>query len=432
MLRLARALLVAALLVPAAASAETPLLVLYEPGEDDDAAVKRVRTQLRLQMGRFAVKLAEFRPVGTVLDDDLLYVIGPVGLRPCSREGSLPAAAFDGLVGDSAGSLAYLEFDEATATLDEAGAALPCLRDPVDPRTLSRYHLLRGVSAFYAEGPDAARDEFRRGLLVSPFLQWNPDYPPDAAEAFRAAVGDALRTDRGMMMLSPGVFGTGTLWIDGVEVDERLRTRDLFTGAHLLQWRPDDGDGWLTFEGRIDSDATSALAHRDDLLNALVRRRGEPLHLEWLDGRLATTEHEEVLVADADDRLVLFHRFTPDTAAWVDADVTEQELLMARGRRLRGAGIAVGVGGAAVGLLSAGMFAAAGALLRNAFDIGLSVGLGAFSLFVVSTVSLTAGAFVFAGGDQMARGRNRAEFKRYRARVRGKKPLTSDPPEVSD
>lgn len=424
MVRLARALLIAVLLTPASAFAETPLLVLYEAGDDSDAALKRVRAQLRLQRGRFAVKLADFQEVRTLLPPDDLFVLGDVKVRGCAMDQTLPAAALDGVVGDVSTALAYLEFEVATASLADAAALLPCLRGAVDPRTVGKYHLLRGLTAFYSAGPEAAQIQFRAGLLVSPFLQWNPDHPPAAEAAFRAAVGDALRTGRGLITLSPGLFEMGTLYIDGVEVDARMRTRDLFAGTHLLQWN--QGDEWITFEGAIDEEDSGAIAHRHDLLAALVARRGDPLHLAWLDRRLEErTEgtHEEVLVAEA-DRLVLFHKFHPTSGRWAEADITEQELLMARGRRTRGAAIGIGLGSGAVWLLSGGMFVV-GAILGSSGLQGVSEGAFQFSisLFAIGTAGLVTGGFVYGAGDQMARGRDRKEYRRYRARVWHDKPL---------
>jgi hypothetical protein len=419
----------------AAASAETPLLVLYEGGDDDEGALKRVRTQLRLQRGRFAVKLADFREVSSLLPAGQdLFVLGAVDIRPCVLDGPMPAAIIDGLVGDVSSALAYLEFDRAGRLLADVDALMPCLRGAVDPRTVGKYHLLRGLTAFYSSGAEEAQDEFRAGLLVSPFLQWNPDHPPAAEAVFRAAVGDALRTNRGLLTLSPGLFEHGTLYIDGVRVDPRMRTRDLFEGTHLVQWQTGEDD-WVTIEGSIAADDTGALAHRADLLAALTARRGDPLQLEWLDERLQDTAagtHEEVLVAQA-ARIVLFHKFSPGSGVWTNADITEQELLRARGRRLRGAAIGVGLGSGAAWLLAGGMFVL-GAILDNngLFSVSNAAFNFSVSIFVIGSVGLIGGSFMYAGGDQMARGRDRREYRRYQARVWRDKTLDDPLQEETD
>ena len=415
-----RLLLLLLLLLLAAPARAATTLVLFDPGEDPETALERARTAWRAQKGRFALQRVEFRPLSDLLPpEQRLFLLGPVRPTPCGEDFPVSAEAFTNLVRQGAGSLSYLEFDQVQATLDLAHRSLPCLSGVAERPSLSRYHLLRGVSAFYSQGSKAARDEFRRGLLVSPFLQWDSDHPPDAEQAFRAAVSDALRTGRGMLAISPGVVSEGTLWINGEPVDPRIQTRDLFAGLHLLQWST--SDRFVTFQMPVEAGQGIGLAHRSDLLLALTSRHADRLTELWIADRLDEEAKGsgllEVVVAAPDAELVLFHRYDPQTRSWDEARAETLREQIERGRRMRSQGLAIGLGGAAVTLLGMGMTWAGlvNGLQRPAEALSATVGL---VLVGVGGTGVLIGIPVFARGGQMARGRDRDEFLRYRALAR--------------
>jgi hypothetical protein len=410
------------LLLAVPASATT--LVLFEPGDDPEAALRAVQAAWRGQKGRAALQVAEFRPVPSLVPDGELFTLGELHPQPCENAGTVAAATFVELVEEGAGALAWLEFDETAQALELARVSLACLSGVPEVDSLSRYHLLRGVSAFYSRGAEASQEEFRRGLLVSPFLQWDADHPPDAEEAFRAAVGDALRTGRGMLALSPGVMNGGSLWIDGVQVDPRTRTRDLFEGLHLLQWRT--ADELVTLHAAIGAGGTAGLAHRDDLLRSLVSRETDPLTESWLADRLDTQaeggDFSEVIVAVDQTDLVLFHRYRPGLRVWHEVRAEELRGQIERGRTMRSQGLAIFLGGAAVSLVGAGMAwgvqANEGAPIDPAnpgapapLTAGSTIGM---VLLGVGGAGAAIGFPIFVRGDQLSRGRDPEEVRRYK------------------
>ena len=408
------------LLLTAAPARAATTLVLFEPGHDPEAALAEVRLAWRAQKGRFALQLVEFRPLARLLPpEQRLFLLGPGRSLPCHEDFPVSAEAFTNLVREGAGSLAYLEFDRVQETLDLASRSLPCLSGVAERPALSRYHLLRGVSAFYSQGGKAARDEFRRGLLVSPFLQWDDRLPPDAEEAFAEAVSDALRTGRGMLGISSGVVTEGTLWLDGDPVDPRTRTRDLFEGLHLLQWGT--SDRFVTLQIPVEAGQGIGLAHRSDLLEALTSREADRLTEWWIADRLdleaSAGGFVEVIIAAADAEHVLFHRYEPRSRTWDEARGEELRAQIERGRRMRDQGLAIGLGGAAVTLLGMGMTWAGlvNELQRPAEALSATVGL---VLVGVGGTGILIGIPVLARGTAMARGRDRQDFLRYRELAR--------------
>ncbi len=400
---------------PAASGATT--LVLFDVGDDPEAALALARASWRAQKGRFALRLAEFQPLpGLVPTERRLFLLGSARAVPCGQEFPVTSEAFTNMVRQGASSLAWLEFDQVQMTLELAAESLPCLDGVAERPALSRYHLLRGVSAYFAQGSKAARDEFRRGLLVSPFLQWDSDYPPDAEPAFREAVSDALRTGRGLLSISPGVVTEGNLWINGESVDPRTRTRDLFAGLHLLQWGT--SDRFATLQIPVGEGQAIGLAHRTDLLQALVSRDADRLTEAWiadrLDAEARAGSFTEVVVAAPVAELVLFHRYDPRTRSWDEARAEALRAQIERGRRMRTQGLVIALGGAAVTLLGMGMTWAGlvNELSRPAEALSATVGL---VLVGVGGTGVLIGVPVFARGAKMARGRDRAEFLRYRS-----------------
>jgi hypothetical protein len=293
--------------------------------------------------------------VGVLLQDDgQLLVLGDARLRPCAGAPTAPEA-FESHVEAAASAVAYVDYDAGAAALGAAHESLPCLSGPVSPEALSRYYFLRGLVAYYRSGPEQAQQEFRAGLLVSPFLQWDPVFPPDALPAFEAALADALKAERAFLSLSQGALAGGRLWLDGVEVDRRTRTTPIFAGTHLFQWSPDGGEPW-TFVGRVDGGGTTELVVRDDLAQGFLDRTGSPIQLAFMDGRvkarLDEANRSAVLAEPAP--VPLFHRFDPESETWQLADVHALEVRVEAGRRQRRAGgglIAAGIAASVAGSL---------------------------------------------------------------------------------
>ncbi len=304
-------------------------------------------------------------------------LLGQVAPEPCAGEATAPAA-FDELVARASGSVAYVDHADAAEALRLAHGSLACLTGPVSPDSLSRYYFLRGMVAFHQQGPAAARREFRAGLLVSPFLQWDPLFPPDAMPSFEAALADALKADRAFLSISPGTFDGGRVWLDGVKVDPRTRTTPIFAGVHLIQWAPERGP-FRTFAAGVAGGADAELVTTQDLASNFVSRTGSRIQLDFVEGLVRTGREagSGALVTAQPGPVVLFHRREPGQEEWKLADLAAGEARIAGARRTQTAGgvlIAAGVASAVVGAVLAGTAAAESSSIHARLFSGSAAG----------------------------------------------------------
>lgn len=340
------------LCAPRAASSKE--LLLFDPDPAASTSADEVR---RAYLWQFAGRQQpELLGVDNLLQGQgEILLLGEAALDPCEAEPA-PPEAFDELVARAAGSVAYVDYADGAAALGSAQQVLPCLAGPVSPEALSRYYFLRGVVAYYNSGPEEARVEFRAGLLVSPFLQWDPVFPPDALPAFESALSDALKADRAFLSISEAALAGGRLWLDGVQVDPRTRTTPIFAGTHLVQWSSDEG-AFRTFAARVQAGATAELAARRDLVSGFLARSGSRFQLDFVDGLVTGTLGDQArpVVVAQPGPVVLFHRREAGREEWQLADLGALEARIEGGRQRRviggvlmGAGIAAGVVGSAL------------------------------------------------------------------------------------
>lgn len=341
-------LLVAALLLPAAATAEpAPTVVIHV---SDEALVREAWLQ---QQGAVdGLRLASldqvFPPAAAAV------LLGDATVTGCSGEPVSPAD-LTALNRKALDDLAMMEYLAASTTLAEVDGLLPCLNGAPRPMDLAAYHMLRGIVAFETSGPDEASQRFEEGLLVSPFLQWDERFPPSVKPSFDAAVKTAISAERGFLSVSEGILGGGSLWLDGLAVDPRTRTTTVYEGLHLLQWSEAGGpvQSWMV---AVEPGDTVVLLHRDDAVSSLLEARADPLLSGFArDQVLAPVERgplAEFVVAEPGE-IMLFHRFDAAAGTWIRADVNALEDYRAAGRRMRNTGIVASIAGGVLAIVGA-------------------------------------------------------------------------------
>jgi hypothetical protein len=332
----------AAVILVTAVPAYAVDVVLYRGAPADPTVERSIRRAFRLQSGSREVVL---RPLTSlVAEDHQLELLGDGREILCDRMAK-DVADVASLVADAGRAIAYLEYGSASSLLSEVDGLLPCLQQPLTPELLSRHHFLSGLAAWYSEDEPGARAAFRQGLLVSPFLQWDADYPPDARPAFDSAVQDALQTERAMLFLGERVTSEGRLLLDGVEVDPRARSIPLFEGAHFAQWQGQGSATVRTLAWRVRPGGSIRLSHREDLLQALSLGATNPLEAvptgQVLD-EAATAG--AVFIARPGPIWVFLPR--AGAATWSESTADDLEVWRSDGRRMRDVGTVIAVGGA--------------------------------------------------------------------------------------
>ncbi|GEM_PF-2077150 len=341
------ALLLLSLLLPATATASTRV-VLYEDGEDIQARVEAAwLTQFGDDIGVRWVGVSAVFPT-----DEAISVLGDVDLHGCEGEGrtvddfeAASAAVIDEVTG--------MNYEGAGVAIEGVTAMLPCLTETPSAEQLGRFHFMRGVVAFYAEGPGKAVERFEEALLVSPFLQWDTRYPPPVKPSFDEAIVSAIAARSAFLSISPRVTSDGTLRIDGVAVDPRTRTRSLYVGTHLLQWTTPDGAATRTWVAELEAGDSLALVERADAVAMLLEGDADDAVTEFTQAQvLAPVERNAggvLYVANAMD-VVAFHSFDPIGSRWRPVDVLALERYTLTGDRMRTAGTVMSVaGGLALG-----------------------------------------------------------------------------------
>ena len=333
------------LLLPGVAFAEpAPTVVVHV---DDEELVREAWVQ---QHGD--VPGVRFATLDQVLPpEEPAVILGDTEVVGCGGDPVSPAdltaanrAALD--------SLAMMEYRQASKTLAEVDALLPCLSGAPRPMDLAAYHMLRGIVAFETKGPEEASKRFEEGLLVSPFLQWDERFPPSVKPAFDAAVKTAITAERGFLSVSPGIMTSGSLWLDGLAVDPRTRTTTVYEGLHLLQWKEGDAPvrSWMV---AVEPGDSLVLVQRADAVADLLAARADALlSVHARDQVLAPIERRPgaALVVAEPAEIMLFHRFEAE-AGWTVADVDALDDYRAAGRRMRNGGIGLSILGGVVAII---------------------------------------------------------------------------------
>lgn len=341
MTKAGRPLAVALLLLCAAPGAVSAAeLVLAAPGGSD---IQQVERDFWRRTGHRDVVVV--RPSDVVASFEPFVLLG-VEPTPCTGDPS-DDPSVDAMVSEAAGALNYVEYGPAEDALNGAWAALPCLSGRLSPETLSRLYFFRGLTSFYQQGDDVSRREFRQGLLVSPFLQWDPTYPPDAHPVFEAALNDALQAGEGLLELSRPLFAEAEVRVDGLQIDQRTRTRPMFEGMHLLQIVR--GDDTRTFFFELEAGGAAELLRRDDLASALHSGEAGPLARATLAAELGARGGQvgsNIIWVERPGSPTVFDRYFPAEDRWERADARAVADRIRRGRRLQ----ALGVGAIAFGV----------------------------------------------------------------------------------
>jgi len=331
------------LLLPVLAQAETA--VVY----DSTLTEADVRAAWLQQEGREVA--VRFVSVDAIFDPaSPAVLLGDAAAVPCAGE---PATAADLDTLNQSVQFLSLEMDylAATAALRDIELLLPCLVEVPGNDALSRYHFMRGLIAWHADGEATATRRFEEALLTAPLLQWDPRHPPQVRPAWDRALEGALAAETAFFSVSPGVIEAGTFWVDGRALDRRTRTATLYEGTHLLQWTPDSGAGrsWLV---PVTGGQFVTLVARADAIRSLVEGQADPGVTAYaLQQALAPVELQSggQLAVAQDLDLVLFHEYDAAAGRWRLADVEALERWRRNGRTMRDVGIGLSVGGALLG-----------------------------------------------------------------------------------
>ena len=245
----------------------------------------------------------------------------------------------------------YQEQEELGQVLDRLDAMLPCLVEVLPRRELARISFLGGLGLAFRGEDEAAREGFRRALVVCPELEWDGRFPPKAKEVFQQAVLDALRSGSVPLSIERGVADHADLWIDGLAVAPGGST-SLAEGRHLVQWRVHDGGTSTRALVLGEGDGITVLG-RTDVARAVVTGEGTAVAWERAESALAAVAAsagvDTVYLAHlgSDD---LLHRFSPETGEWTitDAGLVHDRLQC---RRLQEAGTASLIAGGALAAL---------------------------------------------------------------------------------
>jgi hypothetical protein len=353
----ARALLLIALLLPAAAMATEPVparLVVDASGGADPATIL---AQLRGAFGeRFE---ARFVQVDQAVDYGFgpWHVTPPATLQQCSAAPLSDAELTAELATVEAQMLA-LEYGDAQARLTSLESRLCAATDPLDRAQAARVPFLLGICRFYAGDENSARATFLRAVERNPDLYWDEDFPPGPQQVFHRAVSDALHSPRTELQLVDGDRPT-RLWVNGDDINASRLSVTLLGPNHLLQL--DRGDGVVATVMLQTSEADAVT-----LMGPVRARAGLLEEPQTENGRLAFGQlvvaahrqgHAEVLVLQSATPEIAW-RYNDVERQWSKVSlvlgqrVTQARRFRTTGGVLLGVGAAMALSGAAIGATS--------------------------------------------------------------------------------
>lgn len=309
--------------------------VFVTPRQDDDASAL-----FHNRLGREPDHVVGASPIDPAAPVRLLGV----SLDACSVESPLGEGLGEA-VESVEGAINYAEFERAEDLLATAWRALPCLQAPVEPEELARLHFFQGLTSYYRGNPERSREDFRRGLLVSSVLQWDPTYPPDAHPVFLEALRATLTAGEGILQLSPGLEGA-EVRLNGVVLDARSRSRPLVAGRHVVQVR---GGGLQTFVFDLPAGAAIELLTEAELQHALARPDAVgPLARRARAAEIAARvgEEEPHIWVERQAELLVVDRYEAAADRWVRVNSSQVFQRVRRSRSVQGAGVALLIGGA--------------------------------------------------------------------------------------
>ena len=134
--------------------------------------------------------------------------------------------------------LAYVKWDDAKASLEQAESAMLCLSEPIDAATAARVHYLFGVTAGFLGDEVEARSSFARAHLLQPGLVWDSQFPPDGQELFEEEGLSVAERPLVELLVVPEPR-EARLTVDGRRIYTAGRRLELRAGTHIIQ-----GPGW--------------------------------------------------------------------------------------------------------------------------------------------------------------------------------------------
>lgn len=355
----AMVLVLACLMVasPAGSAEPTPVL-LYGPEGPDEAGEARALATFYL-LGDQQKSAPSIRHISTSLASSLgMEILGSDGVVACPGS-PVTVDPFRAGLDAALSQVLNMELDEARETLQRLDALLPCLSGVLPREELARISFLEGVGLAYFGHSTEARSSFRRALVVSPTLAWEPRFPPATQAIFKEAVEEALAAATATVDVEPLVGATGTLWLDGDPCPPGGGRLTLAEGRHLFQWQGDGG----SFESHVvavQANDHLAVLSQADVNAAAICGRGTGPALEraavLLTQLSVETGLDHLYLAELGS-VDLLHRFDATTGRWTltDQGMVDRRL---RGRRLNRAGQAT--------LVTSGVLAVVGSVVALA------------------------------------------------------------------
>ncbi len=347
------ALLALALMHPVPASAARG--VVYEPSEGSiDYAKKAWMLQFGDDIGVRWTSVSE-----VFSDDEPVTVLGGGSRHECTRKAA-GTQALEAATHAIVSEVTRMNYDTAGLAIDRARDMLPCLTRAPSPELLAGFHFMRGIVAFYAEGTAKASERFQEALLVSPFLQWDTRYPPPVKPSFEGAIAGAMTAPTAFLSISPRVTKEGRLWLNGVEVDLRTRTRSLYSGTHLIQWAPDDATDTTNWVLDLKEGTSVAIVARRDAVDGLLAGDADAAVTEFTQAQiLAPVERKagSTLYVARSGEPVQFHGYDPLGSRWRPVDALSLKRHVSNGKRLQGIGVGLTILGSVFAGVGAGLYA---------------------------------------------------------------------------
>ncbi len=321
-----------------AAQAAPTALVLYGPGEPATEREQRALAAYRLQSGERRGSPA-IRHVSTAMTAIPVLDLLTDGEQIACPGSPIPVETLTTELAEAERLVVYVKVDEATALLDRLEGLLPCVAGTLPREELARIWFLQGVGRAYAGQEEAAREDFRRALVVSPALAWDERFPPGPQTLFREAVDRARMAPSAALSVEPRVGESATLWLDGMALPAGGGELTVAEGRHLFQWQLADG-GFTTTVVEVGAGDALRIMSRGDVAAAALDGSGCPEARERavsvLREAAATAGVETVYLAHLGE-VDLLHRFEPGTGEWSVAD-EGSVALRTRARQYRTAG----------------------------------------------------------------------------------------------
>ena len=158
----------AAVTSAAAAPAAPGPVLFYGPGDPDPALETRALAAFDLQ-SPLGPTGPSVRHLGTELG--AIATVEILGAEVVACPGApVGLGAFADGMDRALDHVLYVRVDEARIELERLAGLLPCLTETLPREDLSRIWYLEGVLLGFVSEGDAARESFRRALVVSPEL----------------------------------------------------------------------------------------------------------------------------------------------------------------------------------------------------------------------------------------------------------------------